>query len=195
MARLQELLPDCAILHPSLADNEADRRAAQWVLDNGGTVAAYPGSWLQQIPQEPFAVTNIDIGFSETTPKTGSVNLNGLRSIATLLWSSFLDADNELANIGKLTSLTYLDNLYYLTLAECKNISGAGLEHLSALPALRQLDVTATSIDDDALVHLKKMKGLRVLMLSETKVTATAVAELQQALPDCVIFRESTAKG
>jgi len=38
------------------------------------------------------------------------------------------------------------------------------------------------------LVHLKELTYLQVLDLEETQVTDAGVAELKQALPNCVIF-------
>ncbi|MBT6498245.1 MAG: SUMF1/EgtB/PvdO family nonheme iron enzyme, partial [Planctomycetaceae bacterium] len=255
-AQMEELLPMCAILHPSL-EHKADRQAALWALENRGTVSAWGIGKLQTIPPTALAVQYI-VFSGKTKPRTGSINLEGLHSIEGLRWPSLQEADQELAHIGKLTSLTQLDlglsdvsaaglkhlaplsqleilmlghcirlsdealaslatleqlrnlhlnsvpitddglshlarrnSLRVLYLEGCKKISGQGMEHLSALPALRFLHVGNTAIDDAALLHLKRMKSLRILNIVGTNVSAAGAAQLQQALPGCVIFHES----
>jgi hypothetical protein len=46
-----------------------------------------------------------------------------------------------------------------------------------------------TQITDAGLVHLKELTNLQDLNLIETPITDSGVAELQKALPNCLIFR------
>ncbi len=56
-------------------------------------------------------------------------------------------------------------------------------------PQLEDLTLRGSNVTDASLENLKGMFQLRVLCLSETKVTDAGVAKLQQALPNCKITR------
>jgi len=49
------------------------------------------------------------------------------------------------------------------------------------------LNLRATKVTDTGLKHLAKLKALKVLDLSWTKVTAGGARKLQKALPKCQI--------
>ena len=55
------------------------------------------------------------------------------------------------------------------------------------LPDQRRLSLNSTAVTDSGLVHLKGLTGLQGLFLNNTKVTDAGVAELQKALPNCLI--------
>ena len=78
-------------------------------------------------------------------------------------------------------------------LASCANLTSEGLQHLTRLPILRQLNLTSTPIDDGAVKYLKQMSCLRILWLNGTKVSASGIEELRRALPKCVIFWDGDA--
>ena len=63
------------------------------------------------------------------------------------------------------------------------------MAHLQGLTNLRTLNLTSTEITDPSLVHLKGLTGLGNLYLHNTQVTDAGVANLQQALPNCMINR------
>ena len=67
-------------------------------------------------------------------------------------------------------------------------ITDAGLVHLKELKKLESLRLTDTKITDAGLVHLKGLTKLRYLNLSDTQVTNAGVANLQKALPNCEIL-------
>ena len=59
------------------------------------------------------------------------------------------------------------------------------------LPLLRTLNLTGVPVTDTAIPHLKQIEGVRVFQLYGTQITPAGAAELQAALPDCVVFHES----
>ena len=68
-------------------------------------------------------------------------------------------------------------------------ISDAGLANLEELTGLRGLDLSGTSITDAGLVHIKGLTSLTWLDIRSTKVTDAGRAELQEALPGCLLQR------
>ena len=65
------------------------------------------------------------------------------------------------------------------------------LVHLTRLKWLRVLDLTGTRVTDAGLVHLAGLTGLLRLYLNDTRVTAAAVAELRRSLPFASIYSGS----
>ena len=61
------------------------------------------------------------------------------------------------------------------------------------LRQLQSLSLADTQVTDAGLEHLKGLKELRSLDLTTTHVTDQGVKRLQQALPNCKIFRGSPA--
>ena len=60
---------------------------------------------------------------------------------------------------------------------------------VARVPCLRELDLRKTPVSDAGLPHLHAARSLRLIELEETRVSSTAVAALQDALPGCVILR------
>ena len=87
-----------------------------------------------------------------------------------------------------LEHLKGLSQLQSLTL-EGTQVTDAGLKRLTGLTQFRTLDLNETRVTDAALVHLKGLTKLSELDLHNTKVTNEGVKRLQQALPNCKIFR------
>ncbi|MFT7642981.1 MAG: hypothetical protein ACI9G1_004744, partial [Pirellulaceae bacterium] len=53
---------------------------------------------------------------------------------------------------------------------------------------LTWLELSGTSITDDGLARLKKLKGLLRLDLQNTRCTKRAIEEFKSALPDCDVI-------
>jgi len=68
-------------------------------------------------------------------------------------------------------------------------ITDATLKPLALLPHLEMLILNGTDITDDGLKHLHSLRSLRTLFLRQTNVTDAGVANLQKALPECVVYR------
>lgn len=54
-------------------------------------------------------------------------------------------------------------------------------------PELRSIDLHGTSVSDEGLVHIVKLKGLQEIDLRNTHVTANGIEKLQNALPDSIV--------
>lgn len=63
------------------------------------------------------------------------------------------------------------------------------------LPLLRTLNLTGVPVTDEAIPHLKQIQGVRVFELYDTQITPAGAAELQAALPDCVVCHESLERA
>lgn len=161
------------------AAREADRRAAEWVLANGGTIDAIragednPQPLKPPLPNVPFQVI--------------AISLHGIRKIS----------DKDLARIAPLSNLQVLDlyntnitdaglewigRLHHLQRLSVHNtaITDAGIRHLSSLKDLVALNLSKTQISDRGLVHLLGLKKLLWLQLRETAVTDAGVQQLRQ---------------
>ena len=60
---------------------------------------------------------------------------------------------------------------------------------MESLTQLDSLCLNHEAITDAGLVHLKELRALKRLELTNTGVTDAGVAELQKALPHCQIIR------
>jgi len=98
------------------------------------------------------------------------------------VWRSTHITDAELENVKVLTSLERLDLGF-------THVTDAGLGHLEGLSSLEVLYLTNTLVTDAGLKHLKGLMGLQVLWLEGTQVTDEGVKKLQEALPNCKIYR------
>ena len=90
--------------------------------------------------------------------------------------------DAGLKDIRDLTRLTEL-------VLHDTDITDDGLRYLKGLKVLRELEIQSTKITDAGLEHLKGMTSLKSLALYGTKATDAGIDKLQQALPNCKIFR------
>lgn len=74
------------------------------------------------------------------------------------------------------------------------SIGDAELAGVAQLPAMRRatmLFLAGTSITDSGLKHLNGLSNLRVLDIGHTQVSARAVHDLQESLPECRITHGS----
>ncbi|MCH2200836.1 MAG: PQQ-binding-like beta-propeller repeat protein [Fuerstiella sp.] len=138
----------------------------------------------------------------EGTPVTGT-GLDHLRVLHNL---RLLDVSNTELNNNGLATICLLDQLAALSLEFCGSLTGDGLVHLpkltglhalslrqtgfrnrfggtvlqniAPLKRLKVLDLFATAIDDDALVHLAALTELRELDLSLTNVTDSGLVHI-----------------
>lgn len=69
-------------------------------------------------------------------------------------------------------------------------VTDSCLESLTACPELKVLAISDAAISDDGLKSLVELKQLDVIQISGSPITPGAVAELQAALPDCLIMFE-----
>lgn len=84
---------------------------------------------------------------------------------------------NEQVTDAWLERLAGYPTLRRIDLANCA-IQGTGLQHLSALTGLRELNLTLTPVADDSLKHLAGLTELRMLGLASTQCNGTGFAHL-----------------
>ena len=101
--------------------------------------------------------------------------LIGLRRVRSILLNETGVTDAGMVTVGKVATLQNVD------LRDC-TISNAGLEPLAELSQLKALRLSgksgATSVDDDGLVHVAKMKNLKVLMLDFLWISEVGLEQL-----------------
>jgi len=102
-------------------------------------------------------------------------HLAGLRRVRSVLLNETGVTDAGMATVGKVATLQNVD------LRGC-TISNAGLEPLVALSQLKALRLSgesgATSVDDDGMVHVAKMKNLKALLLDFLWVSEVGLEQL-----------------
>ena len=79
-------------------------------------------------------------------------------------------------------------NLLWLGLGSLA-VTDEALAKLADETKLHALYLYDTKITDAGLKHLSGLTGLRLLLLTATPVTDAGVAELEAALPECVVVR------
>ena len=68
-------------------------------------------------------------------------------------------------------------------------ITDAGLVNLKGMTKVEELLLFCPKVTDAGLVHLTGLTNLQTLNLVGTKVTDAGVADLQKALPNCIISK------
>ena len=148
------------------------------------TLCAIPCSWLavklQQAKRQREAVAEI-VKANGAVYYDWECDKDGHRSIAfpwrpTPTWWQNLLGDDLFQSVTRV-------NL------PSGQVTDADLEHLKYLSQLEVLLIDNTQVTDAGLENLKGLKHLNRLYLSETKVTDEGIKRLQQALPNCRIYR------
>ena len=102
-------------------------------------------------------------------------HLAGLPRLRSVLLSETAVTDAGMTAVGKVSTLQNVD------LRGCR-ISNAGLEPLTALSELKALRLSgesgATTVDDDGMVHVAKMKNLKALLLDFLWVSEVGLEQL-----------------
>ena len=195
-----------------------DRRIAEWVIERKGTVfvndSANPISRITDLPPSDFTIRVIrfhstsilsgmdadliplralgDLEFIDIDADVSATGISGLAHISTLirfpLWGREL-GDDRLAALAQIKSLekVFLVNAN-LTPDQCVAIA-------KSMPQLNGMSLEENKLlDDEAIQPFHAMTKLASLKLNGTKVTATGVAALQKALPNCKIHWDGDAK-
>lgn len=138
------------------------------------------------------------------------VSGEGLRHLKDLPIERLMLVETKVDDDG-LKHLQGFKSVEHLGLGGCP-INGPGLKYLSELENLRRLGLPGTQIDDSSLVHLqdlptledlslyecrnitdggvdslKQLKGLKRLIINETKISKAGAETLRKALPDTKI--------
>jgi hypothetical protein len=162
---------------PPVIDNRsADRRAADWVLEAGGTVdvsidgATRTVERVESLPTGEFHVLGMDL--SQCAGAAGGLQrLEELSHVRVLKLYDVPVSDDDLRHIAGLETLVQLD-LYH------SQIGDGGLTHLAGLHRLESLSIHGTRITDDGLARIAGLRELQALNLAMTNVSDTGLQHL-----------------
>ena len=115
-----------------------------------------------------------------------------LADLALLVQLERLEIQSPKKTDRLLAALKSLKNLESLTISgRAAGISDEGAAHLAGLKSLRRLVLASqeneSGITDRGLAHFRGLTRLQELDLTGNQVTASGVAELQTALPNCKV--------
>ncbi len=179
------------------------RRAVEAIEELGGSVlydyqvdtdgfpipnATPPGpAWFRNLVGVDFLADVINVSLWDPEvyiqPVT-DVDLIHLKRLDEVKFVCLYETRITDAGLEHLMGLTRLE---WLNLSETQ-ISDAGLVYLRGMTELDDLNLRGTQVTDAGLVHLKELADLGELDLKKTQVTNKGVKQLQQALPDCIIY-------
>ena len=170
--------------------NDAERRAAEWVLSLGGTVEIVQDAVIQRVnttgelPSGPFFVIAIVLMRCQSP-----VDLARLQGMTRLQRLHLVDSRIERG------SLQYIEGLY--TLRELNlhrvNVADADLCYIECLPNLYYVNLSFTSIGDEGVDHLKQLTKLTYLDLAGTNVTDTGLNSITSLIGLSTLSLDDTA--
>jgi hypothetical protein len=116
----------------------------------------------------------------------------GLELLKDCQWIRALHISGAAVTDAGLVTVSQFDQLEELSLQDgyplgTTRITDEGLRSIGRMNNLGKLSIWQLPITDKGLTHLVGMRGLRSLVLSETKCTQAGVADLQRKLPQCKI--------
>ncbi|MFO0822308.1 MAG: protein kinase [Gemmataceae bacterium] len=151
---------------PAGFNQAAERRAAEWVLRNGGSVEVLDipsGTKIsptspQQLPTE-FRLVRLELSaHMAVTDEAVIANLTGLSGLQSLS----LLACPELTNAG-LAVIAKLPNLQHLSLRFCLKVNDTGVATLERHPTLRDVYIAGSGMTAKGVATLATIPHLEVL--------------------------------
>jgi len=122
---------------------------------------------------------------SPNATAAGLKSLSRLGSLEHLFLCGGKYTDAGLKHLGRLTALKTLSITHSLS----ASASDAGMAPLANLTSLETLDLRrALFVTDGAVEHLGHLSQLKRLNVEPTQITASGIARLRRALPDCLII-------
>jgi len=142
--------------------------------DDAGSVSALEEAGAKLKKDGDGLVIEVDLR-GTTIGDAALENLVGLQRVRSVLLNETAVTDAGMATVGKVATLQNVD------LRGC-TISNAGLEPLTALSELKALRLSGesgvTSVDDDGMVHVGKMKNLKALLLDFLWISEVGLEQL-----------------
>lgn len=111
----------------------------------------------------------------------------GLAKLARLKKLQQLDLSGSAITPAGLKTLAGFPELHRLSLWNVMAIDDSAASQLAALGTLTSLDLSNTTVSDQALATLGKLPNLKRLYVSETHITADAIAAFQKQHPATVV--------
>jgi hypothetical protein len=180
---------------------DPDRRAAEYVLSNGGAVKVNGQNkeirTNADLPRDSFRLTGIILwnadGFRVTATDAGLAVFKDCKNLTEIATYGTDFGDAGLANFKGCKGLTSLalngssvTDAGLAAFKDCKSlnnlnlrntsITDAGLAHFDGCKDLKVLFLNATAVGDAGLAHFRSCKGLLTIELSNTQVTDAGLA-------------------
>jgi serine/threonine protein kinase len=178
---------------PAVAAEDADRRAAEWVLRMGGSLGARLSDGADatdilsadKLPSAPFRLTAIDL-----TQSRGILDDLALESLRGLVGLESLKLGGPMAKFSDrgLSAIGTLRNLQSLAL-DNSGITDAGLIYLQSLVALNALSLRGTQVTERGLADLSGLSHLQALDLRDTAAAGGVLPLASGAWPDLAELR------
>ena len=159
-------------------DTDPERRAAEWVLEIGGTVVLKSEagtaeiSQVNELPAGDFTVLQIDLGGNQLLRDADLARLKGLAELSRIDISDTQVTDQGLLHLQGHVSL-------FAVHLHSTAVTDRGLEHLQGLPALQGLGLTRTAVTGSFLQHFQDHPRLQVLELDYSKINDQGLQGLQ----------------
>lgn len=171
--------------------DDAERRAAEWVLSMGGTV------WVGEVGTDRFRRFNSakdlppgPLGITRVALQDNRITSDDLVRLQPLTHLVFLSVHSKLVTDAGLAHLKPLAKLRELHIVFAP-LTDAGLVHLSGFEGLHHLGLDSPQITEEGLRHLSALTNLRGLRLNHT-ATGDKVLDLVKALPALREFAPGT---
>jgi len=195
------------------AANQADRRAAEYVLSIGGSVQINDQNRylkaLADLPKEPFRLSAVDLNGNQRLTNPGLANFEGCRNLTSLLLNGTHVTDSGLAHFKaclKLESLwlgdTQIGDAGLAHFKDCKNlialdlnnskVTDAGAAYFKDCPKLDALWLANTQVGDTGLAAFKDCKNLGQLQLRGTRITDAGLAHFRECKKLRTLYLDKT---
>ncbi|MCC6929297.1 MAG: hypothetical protein IT359_09935 [Gemmatimonadaceae bacterium] len=145
--------------------------------------------------RKPVGVLSADASGVHATEHSAHDWATVLERLASPTATTFVG--NGMATDAMLSDLARFRHLTNLQLGGSAGVSDDGVRALAALPGLRQLDLSGTSVTDDGLQLLASLPSLETLSLAWTRVTDAGLGGLRgcQLLVDVNLSGTHTGDG
>jgi hypothetical protein len=120
---------------------------------------------------------------------TGGIQLTdlGVAKLAKLTRLRRLDISGAKISPAGLSALKKLPQLERLSLWNCTALNDSAAPALAALPKLGNIDLSYTSVGDETLKGLATVPDLKLVYLTDTKVTAAGVDAFRKQKPESFV--------
>ncbi len=166
-----------AVTERRLSPQNADRRAAEWVLSIGGGInitengqLRYPAA-VGALPQGAFELTHVNLGLNPKVSDAGLAVFKDCKNLMHLGLSGTQVSDAGLAHFQDCKNFESID-------LGSTQVSDVGLAHFKDCKNLTGLNLVMTQVSDAGLAHFQDCKNLTHLYLPSFQVSDAGLAHL-----------------
>jgi hypothetical protein len=161
---------------------DPDRKAAEWVLRNGGWVQVDGETRgikaADDLPKGAFRLTGIHIIDNRNMSGADLSVFQGCKHLTCIEFDGSDVGDNQVAHFKHCTGLRVID-------LGNTEVGNDGFVHFKGFKNVVELDLEATRVDDDVVEQIKGYARLTIIDLRETAISAKGITEIKMALPKC----------